>query len=502
MSTSTPVLELTGVSKRFGGVQALERVDLRLNGGSIHALLGENGAGKSTLVKIIAGVHPPDSGTMRLAGREIVLRGPSQARALGIAVIHQEPSLFPDLDVAENVFMGHPPLGRLGRIDWSRMRAETERLFANEGVSIDANAPVRGLSVADQQLIEITKALSLDARLLVMDEPTAALSPREVDRLFGIVRQLRDRGVAVLFVSHRLEEVFDLCDEVTVLRDGVHVVTMPASQLTVAETIRHMVGRRVESLYPKVAADIGEVVLEVRGLSRAGAFRDVSLTVRRGEIVGLAGLVGAGRTEVARVLFGIDHADSGEVLVRGKSTRIGSPAAALSHGIAYVPEDRHQHGLILDFPIAANITLPILPRISRALMLDRRRERALAEAGAKRLQIRATSVEQLALALSGGNQQKVVLAKWLAVEPTVLILDEPTRGIDVATKAEVHRIISELASQGLAILMISSELGEILGMSDRIFVMHEGSVTAEIDRGEADQEKLMYAATGQVASRG
>jgi rhamnose transport system ATP-binding protein len=335
-----------------------------------------------------------------------------------------------------------------------------------------------------------------------MDEPTAALSPREVERLFGIVRRLRDQGVAILFVSHRLEEIFDLCDEVTILRDGARVITTSVSQLTVADAIRHMVGRRVETLYPKVETQIKDVVLEVRNLSRTGVFRHVNLSVRGGEILGLAGLVGAGRTEVARVIFGIDRADSGEILVRGRKVQIHSPSDALSAGIAYLPEDRHQHGLILDFPIAANISLPILGRVSRGLFLDRRRERVLAEEQSRRLQVRATSVAQLASALSGGNQQKVVLAKWLAAEPSVLILDEPTRGVDIGAKAEVHRIMSQLASEGMALILISSELPEILGMADRIIVLHEGVVTAEFDRHEADQEKVMFAATGQVGGRG
>ncbi len=502
MTIAVPVLELNGVSKRFGGVQALNAVDVSLRAGSIHALLGENGAGKSTLVKIIAGVYRPDTGTMRLNGVELDLRGPAHARQLGIAVIHQEPSLFPDLDVAENIFMGHPPRDRWGRVDWRRMRAEAQRLFAAQGVSLRVTAPVLGLSVADQQLVEISKALSVDARVLVMDEPTAALSLREVERLFGIVRQLRERGVAVLFVSHRLDEIFELCDVVTVLRDGGHVITAPVADLTVAQTIRHMVGRQVETLYPKQEVEVKEVAVEVRELSRAGVFRNVSFSVRRGEIVGLAGLVGAGRTEVARVIFGIDRADSGQILVRGKVVHIDSPWVALSQGIAYLPEDRHQHGLILDFPIASNITLPILRRVSHGLFLDRRREREIAEAQATRLQVRATSVDQLASALSGGNQQKVVLAKWLAAEPTVLILDEPTRGIDISAKAEVHRIMSQLAADGMALILISSELPEMLGMADRIVVMHEGTVTAEFDRRQADQEKVMFAATGQARGDG
>jgi rhamnose transport system ATP-binding protein len=354
--------------------------------------------------------------------------------------------------------------------------------------------------MADQQLIEIAKALSIDARVLVLDEPTASLSAHEVERLFAIVRQTRDRGVAVLFVSHRLEEVFELCDRATVFRDGRHVITAPTSELTTAALVRHMVGRAV-SLFPKVESPIGDVVLEVRGLSRGDDFRDVSFSIRRGEIVGFAGLVGAGRTEVARVIFGVDHADAGEIQLAGSPVRFATPSEALRAGIAYVPEDRHQDGLILDFSIAENVSLPILPRIFPRLFLRSSLERTIARGFVEQLQIRAGSVDQLVSALSGGNQQKVVLAKWLATKPRVLILDEPTRGIDIGAKVEVHRIISELAAAGLGIMLISSDLPEVLAMSDRILVMHEGVLAATIDRTEATEESVMFAATGQ-ASRG
>jgi rhamnose transport system ATP-binding protein len=496
-----PVLELRGVSKRFAGVQALQEVDLDLVAGTIHALVGENGAGKSTLVKILAGVHQPDSGTVRLRGEGIVLNGPAGARDRGIAVMHQQPNLFPDLEVAENVFVSRLPRTRFGRVDWREAHAAAARLFARLGVSLKVTAPVRGLSVADQQLIEIAKALAVDAPVLVMDEPTAALSSREVERLFATVRQLRDHGVAVLFVNHRLEEVFELCDRVTVLRDGRQVVTKDIAELTPMETIRHMVGRQLDSLFPEKQAETGEVALRVRGLTRAGVFRDVSFEVRRGEIVGLAGLVGAGRTEVARALFGIDRAEAGEVLVRGRRVEITSPGDAMREGLAYVPEDRHDQGLILDFSIAANVSLPVLGRLSRLLgVVDRGRERALAGDYSKRLQVRSTGVDQAAAGLSGGNQQKVVIAKWLATQPAVLILDEPTRGIDVGAKAEVHRIISRLAADGMAILLISSELPEVLGMADRVVVLHEGRVTATLDRAEATQERIMTAATGHLGA--
>ena len=498
MTESTPILELVGVSKRFGAVEALKNVSLALSAGEVHALVGENGAGKSTLVRILAGVHRPDAGTMKLDGQELVLRGPASARSHGIAVIHQHPNLFPDLEVAENVFIGHLPRGRFGGVDWRKLHSRAERLFASLGVAQKVNVPVRGLSVADQQLVEIAKALSVEARVLVMDEPTAALSTHEVERLFAITRQLRERGVALLFVDHRIDEVFAIADRVSVLRDGSHVITAAVSDLTPEETIRHMVGRRVESLYPKEEASVGEVALEVRGLTRRGTFNDVSFKVRRGEIVGLGGLVGAGRSEVARVLFGIDRADAGEVWVLGKKAIIESPADAMRLGIVYVPEDRHEHGLVLDFSIAANVSLPIVRRLSQFLVMDRDRERDLATEYSKQLQVRSTSVWQKVSGLSGGNQQKVVIAKWLATRPTVLLLDEPTQGVDIGAKAEVHRIISQLAAQGLAIVLISSELPELMGMADRVLVLHEGRIAAAFGRDELSQERIMAAATGHA----
>jgi rhamnose transport system ATP-binding protein len=495
-TTATPRVELRDISKRFGATQALDGVSLELRAGEVHALVGENGAGKSTLVKIIGGIYQADSGTILLDGQPTELHGPAQARSLGIAVVHQEPRLFPDLTVAENVFMGHVPGGRMGTIDWGEMRRAAQRIFQELGVRFDVGAPVRGLSMADQQLIEIAKALSIDAKVLVLDEPTASLSAHEVERLFTIVRQTRDRGVAVLFVSHRLDEVFELCDRATVFRDGRHVVTAATSELTTADLIRHMVGRAV-SLFPKGENPIGDVLLEVTGLSRGDRFRDVSFSVRTGEIVGFAGLVGAGRTEVARVLFGIDHADSGRITLGGQPVSFASPSAALHAGIAYVPEDRHQEGLVEDFSIAENVSLPILARLFGRLFMRGSVERSLARGYIEQLRIRTTGVDQLVAALSGGNQQKVVLAKWLATKPRVLILDEPTRGIDIGAKIEVHRIISELAASGLAIILISSDLPEVLAMSDRILVLHEGILTAEIARSDATEERVMFAATGQ-----
>ena len=394
--------------------------------------------------------------------------------------------------------MGHTPSAALGTIDWGGMRRGAKGIFEGLGVQMDVGAAVRGMSMADQQLIEIAKALSIEARVLILDEPTASLSAYEVDRLFTIVRQLRDRGVSVLFVSHRLDEVFSLCDRATVFRDGRLVVTRDTADLTTADLIRHMVGRTV-SLFPKIEAPLGDVLLEVDGLTRSGDFRDISFSVRAGEIVGFAGLVGAGRTEVAKVLFGIDRRDAGTIRVGGTAVDFANPSAAMTAGIAYLPEDRHQEGLVLDFSVAQNVTLPILSRLFPRYLIRPSAERAIADEYTQRFDVRMTGVDQLVGSLSGGNQQKVVLAKWLASTPRILILDEPTRGIDIGAKVEVHRIISELAASGLGIVLISSDLPEVLAMSDRILVLHEGRITAEIPRASATEEGVMFAATGMHA---
>jgi rhamnose transport system ATP-binding protein len=501
---AAPLLTLSGVSKSFGAVAALRDMRLEAYGGEVHALVGENGAGKSTLVKVLAGAHQPDAGAMTLGGRPLALAGPADARAVGIAVIHQEPTHFPDLSVAENLFMGRQPLRALRRIDRRAMRSRTAELFARLGVQIDPDRPARGLSIADQQLVEIAKALSFDARVLVMDEPTAALSGLEVERLFAVSRALRDAGAAVLFVSHRLDEVFALGDRVTVMRDGRWVSTDPVAALTVDEVVRRMVGREVGSLYPKEQRGPRQedraARLEVRGLTRRGTFDDVTFTVRGGEIVALAGLVGAGRSEVIRAVFGVDRYDSGEVRVDGRRLRRADTSAAIAAGLALVPEDRRQQGLVMDLSVERNATLPRRWKLSRLGLLLGGAERRTARHWADRLQLKAARLSDPVSTLSGGNQQKAVLAKWLSTEPRVLIVDEPTRGIDVGTKAEVHRLLSRLAADGVAVLMVSSELPEVLGMADRILVMHEGRLVADIDRDRADDESVMLAATGRAGA--
>ncbi|HOC13350.1 MAG TPA: sugar ABC transporter ATP-binding protein [Propionicimonas sp.] len=490
-----PVLELKGVSKSFGAVVALRNADLTLHAGSIHAVVGENGAGKSTLVKIMAGLYQRDTGTFEMDGHPVSFRTTAEAKAAGVAVIYQEPTLFPDLSVTENVFMGRQPTGRFGRIDKAAMRAEVVELMTRLGVRIDPDRITQGLSIADQQIIEIAKAISLDARVLIMDEPTAALSGVEVDRLFAVARSLRDEGRALMFISHRFDEVFALCDTVTVMRDGTYIDTVPTAETNVPAMVRMMVGRDVNELFPKIDVPIGEAVLEVSGLTSPGLFADISFNVRAGEIVALAGLVGAGRSEVARAVFGVDGYTEGHVRLNGVALPKGKPAAAMKAGIGFVPEDRRQQGLVLEAAIATNITDAIRDRLVSNAVITRKAENAAAQEWARALEVKAASLDTQAGTLSGGNQQKVVLAKWLATRPKLLIIDEPTRGIDVGTKSEVHRRMSELAGEGLAILMISSELPEVLGMADRVLVMHEGRLTAELSRAEATPESVMFAAT-------
>jgi len=489
------VLALRHAAKSFGAVQALIDGSIELRAGEVHALLGENGAGKSTLVKILAGVHQPDSGTLTVAGREVTLHGP---RGAGIAVIYQEPTLFPDLTVAENMFIGRQPLRTGRRIDTQAMRAEAAEIFKRLGVPLDPGRIARGLSIADQQVVEIGKALSLDARVIVMDEPTAALSASEVARLFDVVRTLRAQGAAILFISHRLEEIFAICQRVTVMRDGRHVLTEDLDGLTADDLVRAMVGRDLEKRSRGDQAAPGETVLDIARLTREGVFIDISLSVRAGEIVALAGLVGSGRSEVARAVFGIDRYDAGGVKVRGKPLRKASPTGAMAAGVGFVPEDRRQQGLVMDMSVQQNVALASLGRLRQAGFIRASSEHALAADWATRLAIKYGRLTDPVSMLSGGNQQKVVLAKWLSRKPTVLIVDEPTRGIDIATKAEVHHLLLQLARDGVGILMISSELPEVLLVSDRVLVMREGRLAAEFTRAEATEERIIAAATGQT----
>jgi rhamnose transport system ATP-binding protein len=493
---AVPLLELRGIGKRYGGVQALADVSFSIEAGSVHALVGENGAGKSTLVKILTGVVRSDEGEVLVDGQPRTIGDPPTARRLGILAMYQEPTVFPDLTVAENVFAGRQPRGRAHTVAWREMARRASAILSELGADFAPDRPVRGLGVADRQLLEMAKALSSEARVLIMDEPTAVLSPPEVERLFGIVRRLRERGVAIVFISHRLEEVSAIADTITVLRDGQHVVTRAGSELPQGEVVRLMVGRSLDQLFPQRDAAIGDVVLRAEGLGRRGVFANVSFELRRGEVLGLAGFVGAGRTEVARAIFGIDQLHAGRLWIDGRRFRPRSPRAALRRGLAYLPEDRISTGLIQPMSVSTNASLAVLPRLTPGGILQPWRERRLARRFMQQLRIKAASPSQPVRGLSGGNQQKVVLSKWLAAEPRILILDEPTHGVDVGSKADVHAIVSDLAAQGLSILLISSELPEILGMSDRVVVMREGLLVAELDRSEATAERVIEAAAG------
>jgi rhamnose transport system ATP-binding protein len=495
---SENILELRNISKSFSSVAVLHGVSFALRPGEVHALLGENGAGKSTLVKIITGVHQPDNGEILLNGESVHFRDARDSRQAGIAAIYQELSLFPDLDVAENIFVGRQPLTFGGRVDWRKLYTEAGKLLESLGVKLDLKQKARTLSIAQQQMVEIARAFSISAQILIMDEPTSSLTLHEVDDLFRLVRRLREEGTAVIFISHRLEELYALADRVTVLRDGAYVGTKPMKDVTRDDLIRMMVGRTITNLFPKQHVHAGEIVLNVENLTRAGSFYDVSFELRRGEILGVAGLVGAGRTNVARAIFGVEPPTAGKIEIDGRAMDIKSPQQAIELGLAYVPEDRQLHGLIPAMPLASNISLAMLPHYSQMGWLQEKLERKSAYDAALQMEVRANNIWQLARELSGGNQQKVVLAKWLSTNPRILILDEPTRGIDVGTKAAVHGLMSKLAAEGMAILMISSELPEILGMSDRVIVMREGHMTGHFSRAEATQENIISAATQNV----
>ncbi len=498
------LLEMRGISKRFGGTQALDQVDFSLDRGEVVGLLGENGAGKSTLIKILAGVHRMDQGAIFIDGKPVTLQTPQDAQRLGIAVIYQELNLTPNQTVAENVFLHHPQrvngiLGKIGIIDHRRRERETAALLSQLGITgLDLRRKVGELSVAFQQLTEIAKALALEARLIVMDEPTSALPDEEVEHLFEIIRRLRERGLGVVFVSHRLNEVRAICDRIVVLRDGKNAGALPVNEASDDRIIAMMVGRSIDNLYPKRPATPGDVVLEVQGLTRRGIIEDISFHLRAGEVVGLAGLVGSGRTEVARAIFGADRIDKGTIRLNGTPVRIRSPQDARNLGIGYVPEDRKVQGLVPGMTVRDNVTLAVLRQLARAgHVVDRSVLEGVARRYVHELHLRPPRTDLPVGSLSGGNQQKVVLAKWLAVDLKVLLLDEPTRGIDVGAKAEIHGLIDELAHRGMAILLISSELPEVLAMSDRILVMSEGRLVGELSREEATQERILALASGR-----
>jgi rhamnose transport system ATP-binding protein len=491
-ASRTPVMALADVSKQFGATRALQGAGIELFAGEVHALVGENGAGKSTLIKTMTGIHQPDGGEVRIDGDLVTLGSAAEAQRRGIVAIYQEPMIFPDLSVAENIFMGHRGRGRLAR--WRRMYDEAAAILGSLDIDIDPRAPANTLTVGAQQAVEIAKAISLDARVLIMDEPTASLSAHEAQRLFSQVDRLRARGVAVLFISHRLDEVFRIAERITVFRDGRRISTRPAGEMTEDLLVREMVGREVGDFFVRTRHEPGDVALRVSNLARAGTFEDVSFEVRAGEVVGLAGLVGAGRTDVGLALFGIAPADTGTIAVDGREVRINNPRDALASGIAYMTEDRRKVGLSLPQSVTANITLPRIAAFrGRFGLVDRDAERATAASFRDRLNIRTASLDTPVGNLSGGNQQKAMLAKWLNVAPRVLVLDEPTRGIDVGAKADVHRLIDDLAREGIAVVIISSDLPEVLAMSDRVIVMREGRVRGEFDHDDADPESVMTA---------
>ncbi len=494
---------MRSICKEFPGMKALDSVDLDLERGEIHVLVGENGAGKSTLMKILSGVYRADSGEIRIEGQKVTIDSPKHAEALGISMIHQEFNLLPWRDVAQNVFLGREPTrGLLGMIDVRRVHDDTRALLKSLGISLDTHCLVRSLGVAQRQMVEVAKALSMDARILIMDEPTATLTTREIDQLFTLMRNLTSRGVGIIYISHRTEEIFRVGDRITVLRDGQRIATRRTSEVTMDELISMMVGRKVEQRFVRDLVPRGPEALRVRGLTRKGKFEDVSLSVHCGEIVGIAGLVGAGRTEVARAIFGGDPHDSGEIRLFGKAVRRCSPSSSVSNGMGLLPEDRKDQGLALIMTIKDNIVQACLRQVSDWGFINFKKERILAEDYVRDLRIAAPSIFKLAKFLSGGTQQKVVLAKWLASRSRILIFDEPTRGIDVGVKAEIYKMMNELAKQGVAILMISSDLPEIMGLCDRTYVMHEGRMVGEFGRGQASQEDILRYAMGRGETRG
>ena len=493
MSNSrVPILEMKGITKRFPGVLALDHVDLTVYPGQVLALVGENGAGKSTLMKVLSGVHQMDEGEILMEGKPVKIENPLASQLMGISIIYQELSVLDNMNIAENIFLGREK--RSGRVfvDKKQMHAEARKLLDEVGLDVDTHTMAGELSTAQKQMIEVAKALSFNSKIIIMDEPTSSLTETETDILFGIIRKLREKGVAIVFISHKLAEIFAITDEVAILRDGVSAGRMMTEGCTENDIIKAMVGRDVDDLYAKQAAPIGDVVLEVKNLNTKGFLKDINFELRAGEILGFAGLVGAGRSEVMRAVFGIDPKESGEIYIKGKKVDIKNPRDAMLQGIGFVPEDRKLQGLVLGMSVGKNTTLAALKAVAnKAGFINHKQEKEMADKFVKALEVKTPSNDQLVKNLSGGNQQKVVIAKWLANNPDILILDEPTRGIDVGAKKEIHQLMSDLANQGVAIIMISSELPEVLGMSDRVIVMHEGHIKGQLSREEADQVSIM-----------
>ena len=493
MSNSrVPILEMKGITKRFPGVLALDHVDLTVYPGQVLALVGENGAGKSTLMKVLSGVHQMDEGEILMEGKPVKIENPLASQLMGISIIYQELSVLDNMNIAENIFLGREK--RSGRVfvDKKQMHAEARKLLDEVGLDVDTHTMAGELSTAQKQMIEVAKALSFNSKIIIMDEPTSSLTETETDILFGIIRKFRDKGVAIVFISHKLAEIFAITDEVAILRDGVSAGRMMTEGCTENDIIKAMVGRDVDDLYAKQAAPIGDVVLEVKNLNTKGFLKDINFELRAGEILGFAGLVGAGRSEVMRAVFGIDPKESGEIYIKGKKVDIKNPRDAMLQGIGFVPEDRKLQGLVLGMSVGKNTTLAALKAVAnKAGFINHKQEKEMADKFVKALEVKTPSNDQLVKNLSGGNQQKVVIAKWLANNPDILILDEPTRGIDVGAKKEIHQLMSDLANQGVAIIMISSELPEVLGMSDRVIVMHEGHIKGQLSREEADQVSIM-----------
>ncbi len=490
---AAPLLEIRGIRKAFPGVLALDNVSFTLKAGTVHALMGENGAGKSTLMKIIAGVYVPDQGEIRLNGRPVKMAAPIDALNHGIAMIHQELNLMPHMTVAENVWITREPRNALGLVDHRELRRRTQELFDRLNIDVDPRAEIQTLSVASRQMVEIAKAVSYDSDVLIMDEPTSALTEKEVAHLFEIIRHLREQGKGIIYITHKMNELFEIADEFSVFRDGKYIATCAASDVTRDDIIRMMVGREITQMFPKQTVPIGEVVLSVRNLTLEGVFHDVSFDIRAGEILGLAGLVGSGRSNVAETLFGVTPATSGTIAINGQEMAVDSPAKAMAAGMAFLTEDRKDTGCFLCLDIQDNMELAVLSQryVNRLGFVQRGQLAADCRNMSARLRVKTPNMQEIIQNLSGGNQQKVLVGRWLLTNPKILILDEPTRGIDVGAKAEIHRLVSELAGQGVAILMISSEMPEVLGMSDRIAVMHEGHLTGILDRSEADQARIM-----------